>query len=185
MCLPDAPRGENEAFTLNEVRKVRTDAIYGKKSHFNAADRKRGYHWWTGIPAAIITLLLGSCFMEVVNSSYPTACKWLASGLSVIAATLIMLQTMLRFERNAQQHQRIGSRYLAIVKECRRVVAYHQDGDISPDELRLQLESLAEKYEQVNRDSDACPPSKADYRKAREGWQGGEESYTEAELNDT
>lgn len=181
MCPPDNTKRPNGTSTVNEVKKIRVNASYGKKTHFNAAERKRGYHWRIGIPAAIITLLLGSGFMEVVNSSYPIVCKI----LSLVAAILILLQTMLKFERNAQQHQIIGSRYLDIVKECRRVIAYQQDGQISPGELRTQLEALAKKYEQTNIDSNACPPSRADYNKARKGWQDGEESYTEAELNET
>lgn len=168
--------------TLQEVEKLRVDALYGKKKHFNAADRKQRYHLWTGIPALIINLLLGSYLVGALSSVLPDLCNWAGAGLAVIAAALIAVQTTFNFERKAEQHQSIGTRYLSVAKECGRLIAYCKDGKVGIDELRSQLESLAIRHDEINADAAKCPTNNADYRKAQQGLKEGEEKYTETEI---
>ena len=33
-------------FTRTVIKRIKVDALYGKKKHFNAADRKERYHYW-------------------------------------------------------------------------------------------------------------------------------------------
>lgn len=169
--------------TLDEVKKLRVDALYGKKKHFNAADRKRRYHLWTGIPALIINLLLGSYLVGALSSVLPDLCNWVGAAFALIAAALIALQTALNFERTAELHQSIGTRYLSVAKECGRLIAYCKDDKVEASSLREQLENLARRHDEINCDAAKCPTSDADYRKAKQGFKEGEEEYTEGEFN--
>ncbi len=49
-----------EPAVVGEIRKVRTNALYEKKKHYNAADRKAKYRMRLGIPPSVIRLGLGS-----------------------------------------------------------------------------------------------------------------------------
>ena len=177
MVALDAPN------MLQEVAKLRVDAIYGKKKHFNAADRKRRYHFLTGIPALVINLLLGSYFVGVLSSALPNLCNWVGAFLAFIAVIMIAIQTIFNFERRAKQHQNIAARYLSVAKESERLIAYCKDGKVGVDELRKQLECLAKRNDKINADDANCPTSKADYRKAKRGFEEGEEEYKEIELS--
>lgn len=173
---------ENE-HTLGKVDELRVDALYGKKKHYTAADRKDLYNKYLGIPAVAITILLGSVLFASANNQIPEVMRWIGASLAFVASALTGLQTFFNFQKQAEGHRRIGSRYLAVAKECSRIRAYFLDGNIDQNALRKQLEDLAQQYAEITRDAEAFPTSPADYRITQKGLNEGEERYTENELH--
>ena len=45
--------------TLIRIKQIRTLALFGKKKHYNAADRKQRYHDRLGVAVITINVVLG------------------------------------------------------------------------------------------------------------------------------
>ncbi|CAG0963657.1 hypothetical protein ANRL4_00819 [Anaerolineae bacterium] len=165
-----------------KLDELRVDALYGKKQHFNAADRKQRCSMRLGIAAMMINTILCSLLFGLASSTFPEEMKWIGAALALVSTGLTGLQTFLNLQKDAEGHKRIANRFLSISKECGRLSAYYQDGVYLPEELRKQLESLAKEYDQVCMDAELFPTNKQDYWKAQRGFKSGEESYTKKEL---
>jgi F0F1-type ATP synthase assembly protein I len=173
----------NAPKTLEKVNQLRVDALYGKKKHYNAADRKQKYNIILGITALIINLVVTSIFFGFLTDGMPNISKWGGAILSLIAAVAISVQTFFNFQKQAEGHRSIASRYLAVAKECDRIDAYFNDRTIDPENLREQLERLAKINDRINRDAESFPTLKADYEKAKQGFSDKQEVYTQDELD--
>ena len=57
-----------------KIKRIKIDSLYGKKKHFNAADRKENWHYWIGIPLIIVNILSGSILFYVLTED---AADWL------------------------------------------------------------------------------------------------------------
>lgn len=166
--------------TTKQLKKVKVDALYGKKKHFNAADRKKTYHYWLGLPVVIINLFVGSILFKILFSSEGTVL--IPAVLAFIAALLSGLQTYFNFYQKAEGHRKIGNRYLTVFKHCCRIEAYIKDEVLNKEGIIKNLEDVAKEIDAINRDAEAFPTSDSDFRKAQKGIKAGEEDYTEEEL---
>lgn len=169
--------------TVEQIRRLRVDALYGKKKHYNAADRKQRYNTILGVTALVINLLVTSIFFGFMADGMPNFSKWLGATLALVAAVAISGQTFFNFQKQAEGHRSIASRYLAVAKECDRIDAYFADGSTEANALREQLERLARVNDRINRDAESFPTSNKDYRLAQQGFDGGQEDYTDDELD--
>ena len=52
--------------TIKQLKKLRTDAIYGKKKHYNAASRKREHNRNIVIAQILISATTGTSLLHVV-----------------------------------------------------------------------------------------------------------------------
>jgi len=168
--------------TLKQLKKIKVDALYGKKKHFNAADRKNLYHPEIGVPSILINIIAGSTLFKIMYEQKGSV-LWPAI-LAFIAAILTGLQTYFDFKSKVAGHRAIGNRYLEIYKRCKRMEAYIEDSIVTQqDKIIEMIESIAKEIDIINRDAEAFPTSPADYGEAREGVKDGEEFYTNEELN--
>ena len=101
----------------NTIKKIKVDALYGKKKHFNAADRKEKYHYWIGVPLVIINILAGSILFYVLTDGVDNWVKYIPLVLALIAALLSGFQTFLNLQKKIEGHRRVGNKYLAIMKK--------------------------------------------------------------------
>jgi hypothetical protein len=168
---------------IKKIKELKVDALYGKKKHYNAADRKQSYHMLIGIPLTIINIFLGSYIFAIITQRWPDGSNWLVGVLALIAAILAAFQTFFNFERQVEQHRSIATRYLAVTKGCSRLIAYYLDGQIVASELKHEFEEYSRNYDQITSDSERCPTNEDDYNSARQGFNDGEEDYTKSELN--
>lgn len=168
--------------TLCRVNELRVDALYGKKKHYNAADRKGIHSLSLGIPVVIINVLLSSLLFWIISDSVPIVAKWVGAVLGLLAAGCGAVQTFLNVQKQIEGHRRVASRYLAVSKACSRLTAYYKDGSCNEDELIGRFEGLAREYDEINKDAESFPTSHKDYEKARRGMNESEEVYFEAEL---
>jgi hypothetical protein len=134
-------------YTLKKVKELRVDALYGKKKHYNAADRIAKYNFRFSIVSIFINLFLGSILFAYLSNSLPIAMQWAGAFLSLVAAFLSLLQTFCNYPKVVEGHRSIASRYLEIANECSRLEAYVLDGVMDLNELQEKLERLAKNYD--------------------------------------
>lgn len=167
----------------DQVSKLKVDALYGKKKHFNAADRKDNLHYWIGIPSVVINILTSSILLYVLTDSVNNWLKYVPLFFALIASILSGLLTFLNLQKKVEGHRRVGNKYLAVMKKCDRFQAYINDNEISSDCLISEIESIASEINIINIEAESFPTNNTDYELARKGIELGEENYTVTELN--
>jgi len=169
--------------TEEKLRRIKVDCLYGKKKHFNAADRKEKYHFSIGIPLVIINIIIGSVLLFYITDNTSGYLKAIPIVLAFIAAILSGFQTYFNFNQKVEGHKNVANKYLALMKKCDRTQAYLKDEFISHNDLIIRIEDIALEIESVNKEAALFSTSNNDYQKAKEGIESGEEDYTEKELN--
>lgn len=177
---------EEEKVLITQIKKIRVNAWFGKKKHYNAADGKDCVHLWFGVPAMILNVIVGSLLVGLLSENANTTAqtKWWGAVLVLLAAVLTAVQTFFNFQKQADGHRRIASRYLILANECTGLIALCESGN-APTNLVERMELLTQRYNEITLDSDGFPTSEADYKKAKAGIEAGEEAFTEAELEGT
>lgn len=165
--------------TIDELNKFRIDCMYGKKKHYNARDRYAGYHKKMGISIVILTAIMGTSVFYSLSKSELLLVQIVVVVFTVVIAVLTALQTYLNFEKTALRHNVIADRYLWLMKEAQRLLAYHRDGSKSIEDVQKELERLSQEVKEIQKDEPET--SQRDYQKAREGVENGEEFYSEME----
>ena len=169
--------------TTDKLKRIKVDALYGKKKHFNAADRNEKNHYWIGIPLIIINILTGSILFYVITDGASNWIKYIPLVLALISALLSGFQTYLNLQKKVEGHRRVGNKYLAIMKRCDRLQGYIKDQVISNDDLISRIEDIATEIGSINIEAESYPTNNSDYLLAKKGIENGEEEYTEKELN--
>ena len=172
-----------EDHTIRAVERLRIDALYGKKKHFNAADRKERCNTYIGIFLIVANAVIASNLAYMFISEIRTF-GVIIGVVGLIATVLAVVQSFFNYSRAVEQHRMVAAKYLHIVKACSRVKAYHQDGILSADELRERLDTLAREYEQITESAVCLSTNQDDYEEARRGFGGGEERYSPEEYQE-
>jgi len=170
-------------YTTEKLKKIKVDALYGKKKHFNAADRNEKNHYRIGVPLVIINVLTGSILFYVITDGAMNWVKYVPLILALIAALLSGFQTYLNLQKRVEGHRRIGNKYLSIMKKCDRLQGYISDNAITNEGLILEMENIASEVDNINIEAETYPTNNSDYEQAKKGIEKGEEEYTEKELN--
>jgi hypothetical protein len=168
--------------TRQQVRKLRVDSLFGKKKHFNAADRKSSLYNWLNIPMLILNAVLASVLLTNLQKTSPDTFKWISASLAITATILAGLNTFLNLTKQAEGHRKIGSKFLAVQKACERILSFEKDGLIDGQQLMTEFKSLALSYQEATSEEATYTPSQEDFDKARKGLSSGEEEYLSSEL---
>lgn len=166
----------------DKLKRIKVDSLYGKKKHFNAADRHETIHYRIGVPLIIINVLTGSVLFYVLTDGVTNWVKFIPLILALVAAILSGFQTYLNLPQKVEGHRRIGNRYLSVMKKCDRLQGYISDNLISNEEAINRLEEIATEADDINKEAEAFPTNQKDYALAQSGIKNGEENYTESEL---
>ncbi|MBI1938218.1 MAG: SLATT domain-containing protein [Ignavibacteriales bacterium] len=169
--------------TKERLKRIKVDAVYGKKKHFNAADRKNKIHYWIGIPLIVLNTLTGSLFLYEITWQTKDWIKYIPLVFAVLATLLSGFQTFLNLQKSSEGHRRVGNKYLVIMKKCDMLYGYIQDGLLEKNDIVERLGQISSEMEQVNAEAESFVTNKADYEFARKGIELGEESYTTEELD--
>jgi uncharacterized membrane protein len=164
--------------TKEIVNKMKVDALYEKKKHFNAADRKRRYHNWIGV--SIIVLATLEAFL--INQGFGNNGITVLSFVALLIALLGSIQTFFNFQKLAEGHEYVARKFLAFSKESKLLMANADDGLLTNDVMIVSTNKLREKLEDINREASHYPTNGRDYNVAQKGFGSGEEEYTSNEL---
>jgi hypothetical protein len=168
--------------TEEKIKHIKVDCLYGKKKHFNAADRKETYHYWIGIPLTLINILIVSALFFVLTDGASGWVKFIPLILAFMASFLSGFQTYFNFNKQVEAHRRVANRYLEMLKKADRLQGYISDKLITADEVVKQFETVAIEVDEINKEAEQCPTSPRDYNKAKAGIKNGEEVFTNKEL---
>jgi hypothetical protein len=168
--------------TEEKLKRFKIDCLYGKKKHFNAADRKDSYHYWIGIPLIVINILTATVLFFVFTEHGGSIWKFIPILFAFFASFLSGFQTYFNFNKQAEGHRKIANRYLALMKKAERLQGYIADNAISDSEIVAKFEALSVEADAINKDAEQYPTSAADYSKAQKGLNAGDEGYTQHEL---
>lgn len=169
--------------TDETLKRLKVDCLYGKKKHFNAADRKEQYHFWIGVPLTVINILTATVLFYVLTDGQTSWIKYIPLALAFVASFLSGFQTYFNFNKQIEGHKRVGNRYLALYKKADRLEGYISSNRIPENEIIRSLEKVAEEADDINKEAEQFATSQKDYNKAQQGIRDGEERYTEEELS--
>jgi len=164
------------------IKKIRANAVLGKKKHYNAADRKQKYQSRLGAAILFINILLGTGLVALLKSEVPDFMKWIGAVLAAIAALLTAFQTYFGFQKSIQGHRLMAGRYLEVAHFCANAIAAYTDGAINDMALAKRLDELTKLISKIDGDAHVYPPNQDDYEQAKVGIEKGEEDYTEEDL---
>lgn len=170
---------ENGKNTIEELNRFRIDCMYGKKKHYNARDRVATYSRNMGIAIVALSAIMGTSVYYALSNSDMILAKIIVGVFIVLNAILVALQAYLKFDKQALRHKVTADRYLCLMKEAQRLLAYHKDGNKELDEVQKELERMCQEAIDIQKDEPEISPR--DYKKAQDGVKNGEEVYSEKE----
>ena len=115
-----------------------------QRAHYLSADYFGARKYWLGIPAVILSTLVGTSVFATVQKQ-PDLWLQITVGLaSVAAALLASLQTFLGYSERAEKHRIAGAKYGALGRELEQLLsATAQWPDEKVAEVRKRLDDLA------------------------------------------
>lgn len=168
--------------TLEIIRKTKVDCLYGKKKHFNAADRKQSYHYWLGVPLVLINIAVGTTLFISLTEGREDWTQFIPVVLAFIAAIMGGMQTYFNFSEKVEGHKRCGNEYLGLMKRCNMLESLIRDELVNNADAIKRLELISDDVNSINKMSESYSTSNSDYQKAKLGIESGEETYNQDEL---
>ena len=168
--------------TIKSLKKIKIDSLYGKKKHFNAADRIEKSHFSIGLPLIVINVITGSILFSILTDNEITWIKYIPPIFSFIAAILSSFQTYFNFPKIVEGHRRVGNKFLSVMKQCDILQSFIADNLINDENLILEIKNLTNIVEEINKEAESYPTSKKDFLLAKQEIDSGDETYTETEL---
>lgn len=167
---------------IKQLKQFKTDAIYEKKKHYNAAVRKRRYYKYISIIQIVLNAISGTTLLTVVFGNGSKIAEIIALVFTIIATVLASVQKIGDFEKQAQGNAKAADMYLEISKNINLTLNFIKDGVFSKNEIVEKAEKIRVEISQANKIGSQFPTNKKDYNKAQEGIKSGEENYTSEEL---
>lgn len=163
-----------------EIKKLRLNAILGKKKHYNASDRKRKAHHCLSYSVLMLNIITGSILFGVFKDNL---WEHTPAVFALMSAILIGTEEYFKFGKHSVEHQAVGGRYLGLVRECSSLIALQCDGHLTDADLKLRFSELQKSLTEIDISANSYPTTREDYEESRKGLNDGEEQYTHDELN--
>ena len=116
-----------------------------RATHYETAKKLSNTNILIGISAIVLSAIVGTSILATVQETINTNLKIVAGLISVFAAVLGGMQTLLRLEDRAEKHRACGARYSALIREIEEVLAFYQKGRIPVDRVK----NIREQYDKV------------------------------------
>src|SRR4051794_27399742 len=140
------------------------DAALIGQAHYKASERALLRHRLLGIPAIVLSAIVGTSIFATAQKSPDAPWHILAGLTSLLAAALAALQTFLRYQEVAEIHRSAGAGYSALRRDIDLFLARYGDQSPAPAETYDRLQDLARKFQELAKDTPPIP--KASYKKA-------------------
>lgn len=166
-----------------QLRQFKVDAVFGKKKHYNAAERKQKCYKLTSCLQIFINAITGTTLLQLVLGGENRNTQIIALLLSIIATILSSAQKLLDYEKQAQGNSKVGDMYLEISKSTSLMLSMMADNLLTKEAIISRAEEIRNNLDQANKLGSQFSTNSSDYKKAQRGIANGEECYTEEELN--
>ena len=155
---------------IKEAKRIEEDGLFSAKGHFYASQFWEKFHFWIGVPSAILAAVAAaSALFQFVNHNI------IAGILSMVVSALTAVATFINPNEKSSNHHRAGNRYNSLRNKAR--IFYKIEMQTISDEKVLldKLNKINETRDKLNKESPQI--SKRDYEKAKRGIEKGEASY--------
>lgn len=167
---------------IKQLKQFKTDAIYQKKKHYNAADRKCRCYKWLLVTQIVLNAITGTALFTVIFGNSSKVGEILALIFNIAATILASVQKIGDFENQAQGNAKVADMYLEISKKINLILNFIKDGALTKQEIVEKAEEIRSEISQANEMGSQFSTNQKDYNKAQEGIKNGEENYTNEEL---
>lgn len=97
-------------------------------AYYSEAERLRRWHFWLGIPAVVLSSVVGTAvFATLENQQIGISTRVAVAVVSVLAAVLTGLQTFLRLAETASAHGVAADWYSAIKRDIEQLQALRRE----------------------------------------------------------
>ena len=148
----------------SEMRTLYHTARVVRTAHFLAAQADQRMHRILGTGVILLNIMIFSPLFDLIaHSQSPTIIKFLA----IVAASFAGLQTLFKFERDAETHLNAGDAYSRICRNTQILLAEHKDRTKDTSQIIDEFKRISSEYLQANKDYKGCIPTEREYAKAR------------------
>ena len=168
---------------VKQLKQFKTDAIYEKKKHYNAAERKRKCYKWISIIQIILNAVAGTTLFTIVFGEGSNTAEIFALVFTIGATILAKKKKICDYENQAQGNAKAADMYLRISKRINLILNFIKDNALTENEILEKAEEIQAEISHANELGSQFPTSRRDYERAQEGIKNGEENYTNEELN--
>ncbi len=126
-----------------------------QQAHYEAATHFVRLNYWMGIPAIVLSALVGTSVFATLQKETDVRIKIAVDIASVTAAILMALQTFIGYSERAEKHRVIGVRYGALRRKIENKLAFPP----GKRELEGYLESMRIQWDKYNEDCPTVPKS--------------------------
>ena len=110
-----------------------------QRLHYRCADYFSKRNRWLGIPAIVISTLVGSAVFASVEHEASGTLKIALGMLSIVAAVLASLQTFLSYSERAERHRITSARYASVGRQLELLAA---TDELSSSDSKARLSSV-------------------------------------------
>jgi hypothetical protein len=119
-------------------------------AYYLEAERFRRWHFWLGIPAVVLSSVVGTAVFATLQKTEIDMSYRIAIALvSIAAAVLAGLQTFLRLAENASSHGAAADWYAAIKRDIEQLLAMRAEdrgnAKTCTDTLRKEINKVGQK----------------------------------------
>jgi hypothetical protein len=144
---PDSPEELIKGWTLHAAK--------ARRKHEEAARRLDGRRYLLGVPAVILSAVVGASVFASLEAQFGAWVTILVGMASLVASVLVSLQTFLAYAERAEKHRAAGVEYKAAIRKLEeKMTGTLPAGKLSPggseltgwlDEMRSVLDDLERK----------------------------------------
>ena len=122
-------------------------------SHNEAAKNFDRCRYFIGIPAAILSTIVGTSVFASLGKTIDPYMQIIVGLISVLAAVLSALQTILRYSERAEMHRSSAARYGSIRRKVEEILVSNK-GD---SELNSDIRSIRQEIDKLAKDAPNIP----------------------------
>lgn len=120
---------------VKQLKQFKADAIYEKKKHYNAAERKRRYYRTLSFIQIFLNAITGTTLLTVVFGKGSKIAEIIALILTIIATILASIQKIGDYEKQAQGNAKVADMYLRISKKISLMLNFIKDKMLSEQDI--------------------------------------------------
>lgn len=151
-------------FIKELLRSWNRRAVIALDAHYDAARHYSRRHYWFGVPAAVLSAIVGSTVFASLEHDVDSRLRFLVATLSMAAAILIALQTFLGYSERAEKHRMTGARYGATSRELEVLLTEPEETLKTKTKL---VESTRQRLDTLAAEAPSIPNAIWDHAKKR------------------
>jgi hypothetical protein len=126
-------------------------------SHYDAAKALDRCNYWLGVPVILLSTFVGTSVFAALGKSVDPPLQIFVGLVSVVAAMLSGVQTVLRFSERAEKHRSVAVRYGALRREIEEILATGGQIPKEPTGGQIPKERLTDLREKIDKLGDESP----------------------------